>query len=244
MHVTDKASMQRIFFTYHQTRAQASLIELYIEFEEIDDVDFLEPNIDWVGYNVESDEEFEGNYEVVGPTKDVEEDEIMIEGDVADVTNALIGQYPFGEPSFMHALNLDAMHASEFSEYANTALAVVADGEFDVGMEFNFRERLDWKQYVHEIYTIGEIQKVYKTQFRPLENPTIWPLHQGPRVVPNPHLKRVAKGRPKKIRFLNEMDIRDLRGPRRCRLCSGEGHSRSRYPRRGDASASGSAPNS
>ncbi|KAL4286875.1 hypothetical protein AHAS_Ahas19G0129900 [Arachis hypogaea] len=40
----------------------------------------------------------------------------------------------------MHALNLDAMHALEFSEYVNTASAVVADGEFVIGMEFNFRE--------------------------------------------------------------------------------------------------------
>ncbi|XP_025638483.1 uncharacterized protein [Arachis hypogaea] len=140
MHVTDEASMQRMFFTYHQTRAQASLIELYVEFEEIDNVDFPEPNIDWVGYNTESDEEFEGNYEVVGPTENVEEDEIMVERDVADVANALTGQHPYGEPSFMHALNLDAMHAPEFSEYVNTAPVIVAAGEFAVGMEFNSRE--------------------------------------------------------------------------------------------------------
>ncbi|RYR20117.1 hypothetical protein Ahy_B03g065202 [Arachis hypogaea] len=130
MHVTDEDSMQRMFFTYHQTRAQTSLIELYVEFEEIDDV----------GYNTESDEEFEGNYEVVGPTEDVEEDEIMVERDVADVANALTGQHPYGEPSFMHALNLDAMHAPEFPEYVNTAPAVVATSEFAVGMEFNSRE--------------------------------------------------------------------------------------------------------
>ncbi|XP_072089289.1 uncharacterized protein [Arachis hypogaea] len=140
MHVTDEDSMQRMFFTYHQTRAQTSLIELYVEFEEIDYVDFPEPNIDWVGYNTESDEEFEGNYEVVGPTEDVEEDEIMVERDVADVANALTEQHPYGEPSFMHALNLDAMHAPEFPEYVNTAPAVVATGEFAVGMEFNSRE--------------------------------------------------------------------------------------------------------
>ncbi|RYQ96138.1 hypothetical protein Ahy_B08g091689 [Arachis hypogaea] len=109
------------------------------------------------------------------------------------------------------------------------------------GLEF---ARLDWKQYVHKVYTMGEIQKVYKIRFRPLGNPTTWPVHQGPRLVPNPHLKRVAKGRHKKTHFLNEMDIRDLRGPRRCKLCGGVGHSRSRCPRRGDASASGSAPNS
>ncbi|KAL4356508.1 hypothetical protein AHAS_Ahas09G0093700 [Arachis hypogaea] len=148
MHMTDEACMQRMLFTYHQTRAHTSLIELYVEFEEIDDVVFPEPNIDWVGYNTESNEEFEGNYEIVGPTKDVEEDEIMVEGDVADVANTLIGQHPSGESSFMHALNLDAMHVLKFSEYVNTDNfvvvvvfpTVVADGEFAVGMDFNSRE--------------------------------------------------------------------------------------------------------
>ncbi|XP_057760423.1 uncharacterized protein LOC130980798 [Arachis stenosperma] len=105
------------------------------------------------------------------------------------------------------------------------------------------KQRLDWKQYVHEVYTMAEIRKVYRTRFRPLENPTTWPVYLGSRLVPNPHLRRVAKGRPKKIRFWNEMDVRDLRGPRHCRLCGGEGHNRSRCPHRGGASASGSAPN-
>ncbi|XP_015953780.1 uncharacterized protein LOC107478147 [Arachis duranensis] len=59
MHVADEASIQGMFSTYHQTRARSSLIELYVEFEEIEDIDFPEPNIDWMGYNTESDEEFE-----------------------------------------------------------------------------------------------------------------------------------------------------------------------------------------
>ncbi|RYR78164.1 hypothetical protein Ahy_A01g002899 [Arachis hypogaea] len=90
---------------------------------------------------------------------------------------------------------------------------------------------------------MGEIRKVYRTQFRPLGNPTTWYVYQGPRLVPYPHLKRVAKCRPKKTRFLNEMDVCDLRGPTRCRLCGGEGHSRSKCLHHGGASASGSAPN-
>ncbi|XP_016165282.1 zinc finger MYM-type protein 1-like [Arachis ipaensis] len=47
----------------------------------------------WIDYNTESDEEFEGNYEVIGPTEDVEEDDISVEGDVADVANALVDQH-------------------------------------------------------------------------------------------------------------------------------------------------------
>ncbi|RYQ87644.1 hypothetical protein Ahy_B09g095168 [Arachis hypogaea] len=91
MHVADEAGIRGI--------TRTSFIELYIEFEEIEDIDFSEPNIDWMGYNTESDEEFEGNYEVVGLTKDVGEDETSIERDVTDITNALVDQHPSKEPS-------------------------------------------------------------------------------------------------------------------------------------------------
>ncbi|XP_029153316.1 uncharacterized protein [Arachis hypogaea] len=56
--------------------------------------------------------------------------------------------------------------------------------------------------------------------------------------------ERVSKGRPKITRFLNEMDMRDMHGPRCCRLCGGEGHNRSRCPHRAGPSAGGSAPTS
>ncbi|XP_015953801.1 uncharacterized protein LOC107478168 [Arachis duranensis] len=104
-------------------------------------------------------------------------------------------------------------------------------------------QHLDWKQYVHEVYRMEEIRKVYRTRFRLLENLTTWPMHQEPRLIPNSHLKRVTKGCPKKTRFLNEMDMCDMHGPRRCRLCGGEGHSRSRCPHRAGSNASGSALN-
>ncbi|RYR20313.1 hypothetical protein Ahy_B03g065423 [Arachis hypogaea] len=103
-------------------------------------------------------------------------------------------------------------------------------------------QRLDWQQYVHEVYRMDEIRKVYRARFKPLGNPATWPVYQGPRHIPNPHLKRVSKGRPKITRFLNEMGMRDMRGPRHCRLCGGEGHSRSRCPHRAGPSAGGSAP--
>ncbi|RYR12266.1 hypothetical protein Ahy_B04g069799 isoform B [Arachis hypogaea] len=37
-----------------------------------------------------------------------------------------------------------------------------------------------------------------------------------------------STNRPRMTRFLNEMDTRMLRRPRRCRQCGTEGHSRSR----------------
>ncbi|RYR53978.1 hypothetical protein Ahy_A06g029233 [Arachis hypogaea] len=138
MHVADEVSIQGMLLTYYQIRVQTSLIELYVEIEEIQDVDIRELNIDWMGYDTESDGEFEDNYEIVGPTKNIEEDDISVKIDVGVVANALADQHPSEEPSFMHTLNLDTMHALEFSEYINTFFAVV--GEFVVGMKFNSKE--------------------------------------------------------------------------------------------------------
>ncbi|XP_072090454.1 uncharacterized protein [Arachis hypogaea] len=92
-------------------------------------------------------------------------------------------------------------------------------------------QRLDWRVYVHEVYKMDQVRRVYRARFRPLGNPTTWPVYSGPRFVPNPNLRRVTKGRPRMTRFLNEMDTRMLRAPRCCRQCGAEGHSRSRCRR-------------
>ncbi|RYR41964.1 hypothetical protein Ahy_A08g038411 [Arachis hypogaea] len=92
-------------------------------------------------------------------------------------------------------------------------------------------QRLDWRLYVHDVYKMDQVQQVYRARFRPLGNPTTWPAYNGPRFIPNPYMRRVSKGRPRMTRFLNEMDTRMLRRPRRCTLCGAEGHSRSRCRR-------------
>ncbi|XP_072081066.1 uncharacterized protein [Arachis hypogaea] len=75
-------------------------------------------------------------------------------------------------------------------------------------------QRLDWRVYVHGIYKMDQVRRVYRARFRPLGNPTTWPAYNGPRFVSNPYLRRVTKGHPRMTRFLNEMDTRMLRGPR------------------------------
>ncbi|XP_016207018.1 uncharacterized protein LOC107647460 [Arachis ipaensis] len=98
-------------------------------------------------------------------------------------------------------------------------------------------QRLDWQVYVHDVYKMDQIRRVYQARFRPLGNPTTWPSYNGPRFVSNPYLRRVAKGRPRMTHFLNEMDTRMLRRLRRCRQCRAEGHSRSRCRQGGGPSA-------
>ncbi|RYQ88263.1 hypothetical protein Ahy_B09g095558 isoform B [Arachis hypogaea] len=92
-------------------------------------------DIDWEEENNDSEEEFEANYEV-----DDENDDGDLAGNpaVQNEADAIVSQHPFGVPSFMRTLDLEAMHAPEFPEYANTGEGNVAaeNGEFSVGMEF------------------------------------------------------------------------------------------------------------
>ncbi|RYR62979.1 hypothetical protein Ahy_A04g020756 [Arachis hypogaea] len=98
-------------------------------------------------------------------------------------------------------------------------------------------QRLDWQVYVHDVYKMDQVRRVYRARFRPLGNPTTWPAYNGPRFIPNPFLRRIGKGRPKMTRFLNEMDTRMLRRPRRCTICGAEGHSCGRCRQQGGANA-------
>ncbi|KAL4394298.1 hypothetical protein AHAS_Ahas02G0138000 [Arachis hypogaea] len=82
----------------------------------------------------ESEEEYEGNYEVIDPNVHEDKEECIIELNVEDVANALASEHLFGEPSFIRTLDIKAMNAPKFPEYANT------DGEFVVEMEFHLRE--------------------------------------------------------------------------------------------------------
>ncbi|RYR32735.1 hypothetical protein Ahy_A10g047264 [Arachis hypogaea] len=148
MSITDDACMQRMFYIYQQIRFHVPMIELYVEFEQYtgmdvvgDDVNVDElRDIDWEEDN-DSEEEFEANYEV-----DNENDDGDLAGNpvVQNDADAIVSRHPFGVPSFMRTLDLEAMHAPEFSEYCEYrgsfviggGNVAVKDGRFSVGMEF------------------------------------------------------------------------------------------------------------
>ncbi|RYR52810.1 hypothetical protein Ahy_A06g027678 [Arachis hypogaea] len=137
-YVTDEASMKEMFSMYIENRAQISFIELYVEFEQFE----ADRNILREDYNSDSEEEFESNYEFVGPDGDGVEDQGdgVTAPDVTEVANALANDEPFEEPSFMRVLDLEVMHVPEFLGYMTAEIPIVADGEFAVGMEFSSRE--------------------------------------------------------------------------------------------------------
>ncbi|RYQ99925.1 hypothetical protein Ahy_B07g087939 [Arachis hypogaea] len=147
MSITDDASMQQMFYIYRQTRFHVPVIELYVEFEQQsrmgtvgDEVHVDElADIDWEEDNNDSEEEFKANYEV-----DDENDDGDLAGNLAvqNEADAIISQHPFGVPSFMRTLDLEAMHAAKFPEYANT-------GEGNVAAE----DRVDYTVYESELQT-------------------------------------------------------------------------------------------
>ncbi|XP_015938259.1 uncharacterized protein LOC107494056 [Arachis duranensis] len=98
-------------------------------------------------------------------------------------------------------------------------------------------QRLDWQIYVHDVYKMSEICKVYRGEFVPMGDPSTWAPYEGAKVIANWTLRRATKGRPKSTRYLNEMDSRDMRRPRRCTICGREGHSQSRCPQRAESSS-------
>ncbi|MED6110990.1 hypothetical protein PIB30_048199 [Stylosanthes scabra] len=122
-----------------------SVIELYVEFEQIPyvvrAVEEVQAEMEFVVYDNDSEEEFEGNYEISEPNEEdvVEHD---IGSNVEDVTNALANELPFQEPSFMLALDVEALNEPDFIEYMNSGPPYVTDEEFAIEMKFNSREAM------------------------------------------------------------------------------------------------------
>ncbi|RYQ83156.1 hypothetical protein Ahy_B10g101782 [Arachis hypogaea] len=106
-YVTDEASMQEMFSIYIENRAQISFIELYVEFEQSE----ADRNILREDYNSDSEEEFESNYECVGP--DGDEDQ----GDGNALANALANDMPFGSH---HSCEFWSWKPCMFRSFQNT----------------------------------------------------------------------------------------------------------------------------
>ncbi|XP_052117385.1 uncharacterized protein LOC127747476 [Arachis duranensis] len=119
-------------------------IELYIEFEAVEAVavqNDIDVNYDRVtvyeGMDSDSEEDFEATYET--GNKD-EDGDVRVEAAAENVVVHPSSSQPMGVPPFMRELDLDAMHAPEFPEYANIGIAYPEDREFRIGMEYSSRK--------------------------------------------------------------------------------------------------------
>ncbi|RYQ82131.1 hypothetical protein Ahy_B10g100727 [Arachis hypogaea] len=142
--ITDEASMQNMFQIHRQTYMRHLQIEMYVEFEDVEAVavqNDIDVNDDiaavYERMNSDSEEDFEATYEA----GDEDEDgDVGVEAAVENVVVHPSSSQPMGVPPFMCELDLDAMHAPEFPEYANRGIADPEDGEFRIGMEYSSRK--------------------------------------------------------------------------------------------------------
>ncbi|RYR39529.1 hypothetical protein Ahy_A09g045087 [Arachis hypogaea] len=120
------------------------LIELYVEFEHINADEFQHnPDVQddrteaYEEMDNDSDEEFEATYEA----GDNDEDD---DGGGETVTETLVVPPAVSQmmviPPFMRNLDLDAMHAPKFPEYANIDTEQWVDGEFRIRMKYGSRK--------------------------------------------------------------------------------------------------------
>ncbi|RYR46836.1 hypothetical protein Ahy_A07g032677 [Arachis hypogaea] len=54
-------------------------------------------------------------------------------------------------------------------------------------------QRIDWQLYVHDMYKMTEVRKVYRFEFTPLSEAETWLAYEGPTSVANPTLRRTSK---------------------------------------------------
>ncbi|KAL4397333.1 hypothetical protein AHAS_Ahas01G0181400 [Arachis hypogaea] len=144
MPIIDEASMQNMFQIHRQTQMRQPQIELYVEFENVE-VDRIQNDLHieddraavYQGMNNDSEKDFEAIYEA--GDKD-EDGDVGVETAVENVVIHPAVSQPINVPPFMRNLDLDAMNAPEFLEYANIGVADPEDEKFRIGMEYTLRK--------------------------------------------------------------------------------------------------------
>ncbi|XP_052111628.1 uncharacterized protein LOC127743005 [Arachis duranensis] len=144
MPITDEGSMQNMFQIYRQNQMRHPQIELYVEFESVE-TEGIQNVLDieddraavYEGIDSNSEENFEATYEA----GDEDEDgDVGVETTTENIVVHPSSSQPMNVPPFMLELDLDAMHAPEFLEYANIGVADPEDGEFWIGMEYSSKK--------------------------------------------------------------------------------------------------------
>ncbi|RYQ79441.1 uncharacterized protein LOC110280427 [Arachis duranensis] len=143
MPIIDEESMQNMFQIHRQTQMQQSQIKLYVEFENVETAE-IQNNLDieddraavYEGINSDSEEDFEATYEA----GDEDEDgDVRVKAVAENVVVHPAVSQSMNVPPFMRNLDLDAMNAPKFLEYANIGVVDPEDGEFRIGMEYSSR---------------------------------------------------------------------------------------------------------
>ncbi|XP_016167955.1 uncharacterized protein LOC107610415 [Arachis ipaensis] len=99
--------------------------------------------------------------------------------------------------------------------------------------------RVTWSFYVHSVYQISSVFRVYQMGFTPPIPEGFWPPYDGPTVIPDPAKRRAREGHPRSTRIRTNMDEADPNRPKMCGLCRQPGHTRRSCPQLGGPSHTG-----
>ncbi|QHO20707.1 uncharacterized protein DS421_11g340310 [Arachis hypogaea] len=141
MNVTDETTMLEMLMFYRRSQAQVPTLELYVEFEQLAISDKADESLlnegydtDWEVNSSDNEEEFLTDNNMLGGNNEGNE---ANDTEVHVSINTTVSQHSFDVPSFMCALDFNAMHALEFPEFAKPSIPFLQDSEFAVGMEFS-----------------------------------------------------------------------------------------------------------
>ena len=89
---------------------------------------------------------------------------------------------------------------------------------------------LDLTQFVHHLFQLDTLIKIYKNEFRSIRDVAQWPIMSEPMLLLDKSMIR-WHGRPRLSRIRNEMDWIEHRDEGlRCGLCRQLGHNRATCP--------------
>ncbi|PNX97090.1 protein FAR1-related sequence 8-like [Trifolium pratense] len=92
-----------------------------------------------------------------------------------------------------------------------------------------FDAHLQYQAYIDDVFKVASVCRVYEHTFEVVQAEMYWPKYEGRKLYPDPSMKRVKKGHPKKSRIRTEMDEFGKK-ERLCGLCQMPNHNRSNCP--------------
>ncbi|XP_038713402.1 uncharacterized protein LOC120007272 [Tripterygium wilfordii] len=96
--------------------------------------------------------------------------------------------------------------------------------------------KIGYAYLMESYFTLTAYESTYGPSFYPIPNERQWPEYHGPRIIPDPNLRRSKKGHPKSTRLTNKMDMREGGSRYNCSICGQSGHNKKHH----QSAASGS----
>ena len=78
---------------------------------------------------------------------------------------------------------------------------------------------VNFRLFVQGYYNTQSYFDTWASLFQPIFNKDVWPLYDGPTIVPLESMKHMGSGRPKLTQLYNEMDVKEGKTAITCGMC-------------------------